>query len=83
MEFTTLMPIGNSNEIVIYRPDSDVELEYVLIKKPYFSDFALLKIFGHDRTQIEQTQNWLRIQTLLKKSNICQSDLCTGIIPML
>lgn len=39
MEFTTLMPIGNSNEIVIYRPDSDVELEYVLIKKPYFSDY--------------------------------------------
>lgn len=29
---------GNSSEIVVYRPDSDVELEYVLIKKPYFSD---------------------------------------------
>ena len=27
MEDTTLMPIGNSNEIVIYQPDADVKLE--------------------------------------------------------
>lgn len=74
MEDTTLMPIGNNSEIVIYQPDADVKLEVRLNGETvWLNRQQMAVLFDRDVKTIGKhvnTMRWRKNWTVFQLSQI-------------
>ena len=74
MEDTTLMPIGNSNEIVIYQPDDTICLEVRMDNETvWLTQTQMAQLFKSSRTNVLEHIQHIYEDEELEKEATCRN----------